>query len=57
MSTTTLARSAHINFRHVTDVAMRAGLEGVFRGLDITARDVDNPLFTFGPCHAVRRAR
>ena len=48
----TLARAAHINSGHIDDVAMKAGLGGVFRGLDITARDVDNALFIFGPCPA-----
>ena len=31
---------------------MKAGLGGVFRGLDITARDDDNALFIFGLCSA-----
>ena len=46
----TLARAAHVNSGHIDDAAMKAGLGGVYRGLDITARDVDNALVIFGPC-------
>ena len=53
----TLARAAHVNSRHIDDAAMKEGLGGVFRGLDITARDVDNALFVFGPCQACQESK
>ena len=53
----TLARAAHVNSGHIDDAAMKEGLGGAFRGLDITARDVDNALFVFGPCQACQESK
>ena len=51
------ARRLHDTSGHLSDVAMKAGLSGPFKGYNLTARDVDNALAWLGPCSVCTEAK